>query len=41
VRGSADASLRVEPQLAINVRVVERIAMPPASGGGGYVGGKK
>ena len=41
VRGSAGASLVVEPQRAINVPAVERIVMPPGSGGGGYVGGKK
>jgi hypothetical protein len=41
VRGSAGASLLVEPQRAINVPAMERIAMPPGSGGGGYGGGKK
>jgi hypothetical protein len=41
VRGSAGASLGVGPQRAINALAVERIVMPPGSGGCGYVGGKK
>jgi hypothetical protein len=41
VRGSADASLGVEPQRAINVPAVERIVMPPGSCGCVCVGGKK
>jgi hypothetical protein len=41
VRGFAGASLLVEPQRAINVPAVERIVMPPGSGGGGCAGGKK
>jgi hypothetical protein len=41
VRGSAGASLVVEPQRAINVAAVERIVMPPGSGAGGCGGAKK
>jgi hypothetical protein len=41
VRGSAGASLGVEPQRAINTPAVERIVMPPDNGAGGCVGGKK